>query len=675
MKSALEELRAIPQWVCWKYEMVTGKDGQPKETKVPYHPETNRHASSTDPSTWTDYETAVAAEGFDGIGFVVTENDPYIGNDLDTCLTRDSERAPWAEDALRALNSYTEVTPSGAGLRVWIKGKLPPGKRQFPQDNPLGIIDHPPAIEMYERGRYFTFSGRGLPEFPAEICERQEEIDALHARLCPPPAPKPPPRASPKSLSISDQAILQAISVAQNGIDVLRLYNGFWEGGKYRSQSEADEALCCHLAFYTKDALQIDSLFRSSGLMREKWDRPYSSGGTYGDRTIENALAMVTEQYHPPAPRPLHPADDPSYRAQAPPVDRAPEEVSMSVPVEPDAAEVLKQGYGIVRVPRPEEHTPPLSARRQVKIHTSPELMAMNLPARLWAIPGYLPEGLAIFAGKPKTRKSFAVLSEAVAIATPGGKVFSSIPVETGDVLCLALEDNEESMQDRLGQMLQGAPPPSRLHLSFEWPRLNDGGLDAIDGWLGRHPEARLVIIDVLNKVRPRRKTNNGNPYEEDYEACEPLMALADRYHVAIQVVHHLRKLTSEDPLDLVLGSIGMTGAPDTIWVWRGSRGSPRVQLFGTGRRIKEEFDRTLLWKPETVSFTDQGDAEEYALNEDYKEILAVIKLRGPRSPKQLQEELGGEYPTLCSRLRRLEEKGWIRNTGGRYAVGDQPTL
>jgi putative DNA primase/helicase len=664
LPDAIEELRSRRQWVVWRYET---RDG--KETKVPYCPLTGQMARSNAPETWVDYLAAVSAEGYNGIGFVVTRDDSYVGIDIDSCLSPAGEIARWAWEIIRELDSYTEVTPSGTGLRVWIKGKLPPGGRKGKPEAAEAVGgDHGPAVELYESGRYFTWTGRAVGGLPASIEERQEALCRLHASLFPAvdePAAAPPRPRPTGPAALSDDVILAAAARARNGAEIMRLYHGTWKGSKYGSQSEADQALCCHLAFYTKDALQLDRLFCNSGLWREKWDKPhYADGRTYGAVTIEKALQQVTEQYQPPAPKPPPLTDE-----EAPPAgrDRAPEEAWAEVPPddpEPDGPEM--PGEEAAEAAAPAQGNGRRVRCLKPRVLSSPDFMAIKVPERKWAIHPYLPEGLAIFAGKPKSRKSFAALGEAVAIATPGGRVFGR-PVETGDVLLLALEDNEESMQDRLGQMLQGAPPPKRLYLSLEWPRLNEGGLQEIESWLKSHPEARLVVIDVLNKVRPRQRTSNGNPYDHDYDVCDPLIELANRYRVCIQVLHHLRKMISDDPLDLVLGSIGMTGAPDTVWVWRGQRGQPRVTLYGTGRRIKQEFNRALLWNHETVSFSDLGDAEDVSDTETHQEILAVLEL-GPRTPKQVYEMVGGEYPTICNRLRRMEEKGLVSSHGGRYS-------
>ena len=141
------ELRDRRQWVNYRREV---RDGKP--TKVPYDPRTGRRAESDNPATWATFDEVVGAlelgGRYDGVGFVFSEDDPYVGVDLDHC--RDPETGavePWALGIVRRLDSYTEVSPSGTGLHIIVKGRLPPGRRRKGQ------------IEMYSEGRFFTMSG------------------------------------------------------------------------------------------------------------------------------------------------------------------------------------------------------------------------------------------------------------------------------------------------------------------------------------------------------------------------------------------------------------------------------------------------------------------------------------------------------------------------------------
>lgn len=157
------ELTARRQWVGWTW----GWSAQRGEwAKIPKHPRTGGNARSTDAATWTDFATAYAAmrrRGWAGVGFVVTRDDPFTGVDLDHCLDpQTGALAPWAAAIVAALDSYTEVTPSGTGLRVWVRGSLigRMGTKGDGTPKEGARTTTPPKIEIYCGSRYFTVTGR-----------------------------------------------------------------------------------------------------------------------------------------------------------------------------------------------------------------------------------------------------------------------------------------------------------------------------------------------------------------------------------------------------------------------------------------------------------------------------------------------------------------------------------
>lgn len=146
-----EALRAFPQWVNWRGEWVEGTNGKPgRWTKVPYQPNGYK-ADKTNPAHWSDFSEVIAAyedsEGdFDGIGFVLTENDPFTALDLDHCVT-DGIIVDPVKDIIRQMNSYTEFSPSGHGIRIFVKGQLARNKRQdkaevYSHRSYVSVTDH-----------------------------------------------------------------------------------------------------------------------------------------------------------------------------------------------------------------------------------------------------------------------------------------------------------------------------------------------------------------------------------------------------------------------------------------------------------------------------------------------------------------------------------------------------
>ncbi len=280
-----EELKALPNWVTFKL-LPDEKRGKPR--KVPFDAKTGTPAKSNDPSTWCDFQTAASAEGYSGIGFMFSES-PYFGIDIDDVadeFPKFMEGEPCLlSDFVDTLQSYTEKSTSGNGIHIICRGTLPPNGRR--KGN----------IEMYESGRFFVMTGQSVSQYP-DIADCTETIKTLHEQyigggLTPAEAPLPTPASYPETVD----EILKAISRSKSADGFMRLWHGDTSG--YTSHSEADMALCNHLAFWCRcDADKMDAMFRQSGLMREKWDRQ-QAGSTYGVLTIQKAIAECPNVYTP----------------------------------------------------------------------------------------------------------------------------------------------------------------------------------------------------------------------------------------------------------------------------------------------------------------------------------------------------------------------------------------
>ncbi len=287
-----ELLKSLPQWVLWKYQHVPGRD---KPKKPPF--QANGRAASVDDSrTWSTYPQAIAALGggyHQGIGFVLTGGIVVI--DLDNCLREiDGVRriTKTARQIFDIAHSYTEVSPSGKGLHIFLRGHLPEE-----DGNPvLGMKSD--KGEMYAAKRYITVTGERVGE-QREIRADQDAINQIYALLKPPrqtPLPQPAPTRHHCVTALDDEEVIRLARTAGNGAKFNRLYyQGDITG--YRSRSEAHFALVALLAFRTKDAGQIDRIFKTSSLYlsdeetQAKWEeRHYADGKTYGQRTVERAI-------------------------------------------------------------------------------------------------------------------------------------------------------------------------------------------------------------------------------------------------------------------------------------------------------------------------------------------------------------------------------------------------
>ncbi len=283
---ALQELKALRRWVLWRTDMRLDHGGELRATKVLYQPD-GAHAKANDAATWNEFETVARVHrDFDGLGFVLTAADRLVFIDLDKCRKPETgEIEAWAQDIIRELDSYTELSPSGTGVHVLVRG-IKPGDR-CKKSLPAGG-----AVEIYEHTRFMTVTGAHLPGTPEAIEERQEALDVLYQRLFPPPLSAQP---TTPSVNLDDQALLDRAR-RQGWFE--RLWRGDTSdhGG---DESAADFRLCSSLAYWTqKDPARIDRLFRASGLFRAKWDDRRGSS-TYGAQTIERAIAATAKVYEP----------------------------------------------------------------------------------------------------------------------------------------------------------------------------------------------------------------------------------------------------------------------------------------------------------------------------------------------------------------------------------------
>ena len=261
-------------WILWRLE----KDSKGRLTKVPYQPN-GRKASSTDPKTWNYYSECVKAlsqASFSGLGVVLSEDLGCIFVDVDHCIHPETgELSDIAEDILRAFkNTYAEISPSGTGLHIFVLGKIP---KSF-KNSKYGV-------EMYSKGRYSTFTGDCIQA--CELIRQQSGLDYVFGKYK--TADQQIRRDSPVTMKCtkSDEEIISKIMSNQKTAD---LYSGKWQNHK-ASQSEADQSLCSAIAFWCdRDPAVIDRIFRSSGLMRSKWDEQRGEF-TYGEKTILQAVA------------------------------------------------------------------------------------------------------------------------------------------------------------------------------------------------------------------------------------------------------------------------------------------------------------------------------------------------------------------------------------------------
>ena len=208
-------------------------------------------------------------------------------------------------------------------------------------------------------------------------------------------------------------------------------------------------------------------------------------------------------------------------------------------------------------------------------------LISTVLPPIRFVVDKLLPQGLHILAGAPKVGKSWLALWLCLRVSQ--GQPLWKFAAKPCEVLYLCLEDSFQRIQNRLLDLTEDAP--STLHFAVMSEQLHSGLVEQIEQFLREHPATGLVVIDTLQRIRTAG--NETNPYASDYRDTGVLKALADRHRIAILLIHHLRKLNDDDPMNMISGTTGLSGATDSNFVLRKSkRGENSATLYCTGRDI-----------------------------------------------------------------------------------------
>ncbi len=280
------ELKQLPQWVVWRYENAGG----PKPKKVPYNPVTRGKASTKERSTWSDFETALAVyesyKEYNGIGIVLTADIGIVGIDLDGRIDL---------DLVDAFDSYSELTPSKNGLRIFIKADCPL------TSNKLG------GFEFYNDKRFFTVTGEALSEC-REIQDKGIEFEDFYNGLL---SEKALVVVAPKQIFTSGKAWYNNLSLDKI-LDTIWLYEKVEENkqrfeGQQVARDNGDESwaewhLAKCFAYHTRDLELTQALMLQSGMDKSKWSKNAGSGHSRIAVTCFNALNEIVERFGNAAP-------------------------------------------------------------------------------------------------------------------------------------------------------------------------------------------------------------------------------------------------------------------------------------------------------------------------------------------------------------------------------------
>jgi RecA-family ATPase len=590
-----QSIRDLRQWLCWRTE-----ERNSKPTKVPYSPLTGVKADITDPETWASYpETTKACKehGYDGIGFVFTPDDDLCGIDLDDCIDPDTgEIETWAQEIIEELDSYTEISPRGRGVHILVRGELPPG------GNRKG------RFEAYDRGRYFTVTGRQLEGTPRSIEPRQEQLRCVVRRVLGGPSQNSHKEITPEfTNTLSDQEIVERAGAAANSERFRRLWAGDTSG--YSSPSEADAALCSHLAFWAgPDPQRIDALFRQSNLCREKWTQRQD----YRRKTIEHALRDMTEFY------------------QAQKVVRLRDGTERTVEeLQPEEIGILLSGV------EPEEVE--------------------------WLWPSRLARGkVALVDGDPGLGKSAVTLDLAARLSA--GQTFpDGAECEPAGVVLLSGEDGlADTIRPRLdaagadvSRVLALTTVPDEnghdryLSIPEDIP-LIEKGIERVG--------ARLVVLDPLMAFLSGDA--NSHRDQDVRRALAPLAGLAERTGACILVVRHLNKVPGNNPLYRGGGSIGIIGAARMAFVVGKDPQDENRRVLASTKNNLAKPPKSLMFTLEKaeggavrVNWLGESEASAHQLlatpreeehadaRNEAAEFLNEVLARGPVAANQIKDE------------------------------------
>lgn len=508
------QLKEQGLFCCWRYEQREGPD---KPTKVPYNPRTGGKAQCTNPDTFAPLDVAmVSVQGYDGIGVGVFGSLGAI--DIDHCVDDAGQLSELARDVADMIHGYTEYSPSGHGLRILFT--VPD---DFQYDKARYYINNQKlGLEVYIAGatqKYVTVTGNAVnPGDPLE--ERGEQLRAVLEKYMVRPQAQGPSSGGldwgaeiggGAPVELDDLALIERAKKARNGVIFAALWAGDIAG--YKSRSEADIALCNALAFWTnKDAARIDRLFRQSGLMREKWDRP-QSGSTYGALTIQNAVSTTREGYDPAA-----------YRQQSAAQDFA--------PVAGDPASE----------PKP----------RLVRACDVP-----YEPPR-WTIAPYFQRGKGTLVQGDNGAGKTAFLCAIAAHVTTGVPLLG-LPIESpGDVVMLSVEDDLPILRGRIeadgGDLTKTHFMTNAAGLTFTSAEIEAAVKEV---------HAKMVIFDPIQAFMGAGvdmfRANETRP------ELAKLFEMCDRNDCSCSIISHMGKAGDKSPVNRSLGSVDIPAAMRSI--------------------------------------------------------------------------------------------------------------
>lgn len=290
------------------------------------------------------------------------------------------------------------------------------------------------------------------------------------------------------------------------------------------------------------------------------------------------------------------------------------------------------------------------------------DLMAAKFAPLKAIVPDYVYGGFTILAGRQKLGKTWLAIDWSVAVAT-GGAAMGAIDCPEGDVLYVDLENGPRRIQGRIRALFpdgQSLPDMSRLEWVTEAPQLDRGFIDRLELWRTSVRQPRLVVIDVLQRIKPPGNKNQ-NAYESDYSTWAPLQKWATKHGVAVLGLHHLKKGGADDPLEALSGSNGLSACADTTIVLNQDQNGKT--LYVRGRDIEEKETAVIFV---TGRWSLVGNAADVRRSGERAVILgALTDNAGPMTPGELSAATGKPSANIRQLLFKMAKSGDVYKVGG----------
>lgn len=613
-----EELKERAQWVV------------ADKSKTPYQCN-GRKASPTDPSTWTDFNTACtyAKQHHFNIGYVLSANDPFTCIDLDIKADTTQEQRDRASSIIKTFNSYTEYSQSGKGFHIWVYGNIGKGCRR---DN----------VEIYSQERFIICTGNTFKSEP--INERSELLNNMVTQLSPLNLTSDIELVEKEEVE-DDNVIVEKLMRQSNAEKFNNLCSGNWKDYSFPSQSEADLALMSMFCFYSESNEQCRRLFRMSGLgKREKaiTDNKYLNSTLKLIRTRQEKEKKDTDAL----------------------MQRFSNKTVKGLTISEWSSKFEND-----ELLNPQK---PISTNKFVPTNLSD---VMNRPPMEWFVQGVLPKkGLATIYGLPATGKSFLMLDLLFAICK--GEEWFGMKTKQSKVAYINLEDIH-GMGNRLRayQARKGLIPDNdflnyEISLNF---KEKDHVEELINSIKEYAPNCGLVCIDTLaqsaNGIDENSSTDMGM-------VIGKLKKLSSELNCLVLIVHHSGKIQGSG----MRGHSSLLGAVDCA-IEISSNGSTKKWNIAKSKNGANDIERQFHLEPIPLGMDEDGNPISSAVvtpvidiqamnnhnkiledqNEEEKRILQVIYDNPNSKQKDWGEILGFEKPYQMTRTKdALIKKGFL---------------